>query len=57
MKHLQSFESLFNRPEKKPKPDKPGGAKRCIGKCKREMFLKDEKPVIHCSSCGKTFGQ
>jgi hypothetical protein len=52
---FEGFESKEN-PESKERPEKKEKSlKRCIGKCNRQMFIKNGKPVIHCPSCERTF--
>lgn len=58
MKIILTFES-FNedtkRPERKPR-EKKEDIKRCIGKCNRQLVIKDGKPVIFCPSCDRVLG-
>lgn len=56
MKFIKLFEYFDEepkeRPEMKKRPDKKE-VKHCIGKCDRKFFIKDDKPVIYCSSCDR----
>lgn len=48
------FESLENKPDRKPRPEKKDKQiKRCIGMCDRKFFIKDGEPVIYCPSCDR----
>lgn len=56
MKFIKLFEyfdeEMKKKPEMKKRPDKKE-IKRCIGKCDRKFFIKDDNPVIYCPSCDR----
>jgi len=54
MKYIKLFDSLEEKPERKPRPDKKDkNIKRCIGQCERKFFIKNGEPVIYCPSCDR----
>jgi len=53
IKTFEGFED--DRKIPKPRPDKKSAIKRCIGQCKKKLFIKDGKPVLHCPSCDRIF--
>jgi hypothetical protein len=57
MKHIKLFDSLEEKPERRPRPDKKEKIKRCIGQCERKFFIKDGEPVIYCPSCDRVLNK
>ena len=55
VKAFESFDDIKKRIESKPRPDKKKDVKRCIGKCERNLFIKNGKPALHCPSCDRFF--
>lgn len=53
---IETFES-FNKRQLKPRKKAKGKINRCIGKCERKFFIKNNKPIIYCPSCDRTFGK
>ena len=55
MKFIKLFDSLEEKPERKPRTEnkKDKKIKRCIGKCDRKFFMKNGEPVIYCPSCDR----
>ena len=57
MKHIKLFDSLEEKPDRRPRPDKKEKIKRCIGQCERKFFIKDGEPVIYCPSCDRVLNK
>jgi hypothetical protein len=55
IKTFEGFDGPNDRKDPKPRPEKKREVKRCIGQCKRQLFMKDGKPVLHCPSCDRIF--